>query len=165
MDDPRTNGGGVIAYVLTGFPRLSETFIASEIHRLEELGLHLRLFVLKNDEHHAPHPVVARIAARPEYLPPTTSFSQTPLWRWLGRHLPAFVPGLVRVARWRPGGVARAAGAVVAQTLRAWRGRSWPPKIYVKEFLQATAIADRVRAAPEVCHLHAHFCHGTATVT
>src|SRR5262249_28253282 len=43
--------------------------------------------------------------------------------------------------------------------------RLLPPKAYVKEFLQATALADHVRAAPEVRHLHAHFCHATATVT
>jgi len=34
----------------------------------------------------------------------------------------------------------------------------------VKEFLQATALADRLRRTPDVRHLHAHFCHGTATV-
>ena len=38
---------GVVAYVLKGYPRLSELFIASEIHRLEQAGLELRLYVLR----------------------------------------------------------------------------------------------------------------------
>jgi hypothetical protein len=32
-----------VAYVLKGFPRLSETFIANEIFQLERLGMELRL--------------------------------------------------------------------------------------------------------------------------
>ena len=40
-----------------------------------------------------------------------------------------------------------------------------PRKIYVKELLQAFALADRLLDAPDVRHLHAHFAHGTTTVT
>ena len=154
---------GSIAYLLTGFPRLSETFIASEIHRLEQRGLRLRLFVLKLDDTRAPHPVVARIAARPDYLPRTASFTHTPFLRWLARSLPTFLPGMARIAWWRPRGFVRAVVATVGQAWRARRDGSWPPRV-VKEFLQATALADRLRRAPDVRHLHAHFCHGTATV-
>ena len=39
-----------VAYLLKGFPRLSETFIASEIYRLEQAGLDIRLFATKQDE-------------------------------------------------------------------------------------------------------------------
>jgi len=159
MADP----AGSIAYLLTGFPRLSETFIASEIHWLERQGVRLRLFVLKLDERCAPHPVVARIAARPHYLPATASFTHTPFLRWLARSLPAFLPGMVRIAWWRPRGFTRAVAATVAQAWRARRDGSWPPRV-VKEFLQATALADCLRRTSDVRHLHAHFCHGTATV-
>jgi len=154
---------GSIAYLLTGFPRLSETFIASEIHRLEQRGLRLRLFVLKLDDPHAPHPVVARIAARPDYLPRPVSFTHTPFFRWLARSLPTFLPGIVRIACWRPWGLARAVVATAGQASRARRDGSWPPRV-VKEFFLATALADRLRRTPDVRHLHAHFCHGTATV-
>jgi len=166
MADPAggsSRAAGSIAYLLTGFPRLSETFIASEIHWLERQGLRLRLFVLKLDDRRAPHPVVARIAARPDYLPATASFTHTPFLRWLARSLPAFVPGLLGLAWWRPRGLARAMVATVAQAARARRDGSWPPRV-VKEFLQATALADRLRRTTDVRHLHAHFCHGTATV-
>jgi len=154
---------GTVAYVLTGFPRLSETFIASEIHRLERQGIDLRLFVLKRDEDHPPHPVVGRIVARPDYLPRTASLSRTPFLRWLALSLPPFLPAILRTAARRPLGLARAVVQTVAQAMRAWRVGAWPPRV-VKEFLQATALADRLGVATDVRHLHAHFCHGTATV-
>ena len=36
-----------IGYVLMGYPRVSETFIASEVLRVERAGVPLRLFVIK----------------------------------------------------------------------------------------------------------------------
>ena len=47
-----------VAYVMNGFPRLSETFIAHEIFQLERLGLHLRLFSVKRERERTVHPVV-----------------------------------------------------------------------------------------------------------
>ncbi len=153
-----------VAYVLKGYPRISELFIASEIWRLETLGVPLRLYVLKPSDEDVRHPVVDRIAARPEYLPATTSLSSTPLARWLWRNLPAFAPSLRRVGRRHPRTLGRAAGMALAQSVRARTG--WRPKrIYAKEFLQAVALADRIDAAGGVRHLHAHFAHGTTTVT
>jgi glycosyltransferase involved in cell wall biosynthesis len=154
-----------IAYVIKGYPRLSELFIASEIHRLEQAGLRLRLFVIKRGDDAVRHPTVDRIQALPEYLPATASVSATPLWHWLRQHLPLFAGALVRTIRRWPRGVVRAAGAAAAQAVRARNG-FWaaPRKVYVKEFLQAVAVADRLRDAPEVKHLHAHFCHGATTV-
>ena len=146
MPEPYGSSGS-IAYLLTGFPRLSETFIASEIHWLERHGLRLRLFVLKLDERRAPHPVVARIAARPDYLPATASFTHTPFLRWLARSLPTFLPGIVRLALWRPRGLGRAIVATVVQARGGRRDGAWPPRV-VKEFLQATALADRLRSTP-----------------
>jgi glycosyltransferase involved in cell wall biosynthesis len=53
-----------------------------------------------------------------------------------------------------------------AQAVRARRGFwAWPRKLLLKEFLQAVALADRLLDAPDVRHLHAHFAHGTTTVT
>ena len=42
---------------------------------------------------------------------------------------------------------------------------SGPRKIYVKELVQAVTLADRLLSAPDVRHLHAHFAHGTTTIT
>jgi glycosyltransferase involved in cell wall biosynthesis len=155
-----------VAYVLKGWPRISELFIASEIYRLEQAGLPLRLYVIKPPDEAQTHPVVDRIAAQPEYLPPTTSLSKTTLVAWLRENLPAYLPALRRTARRHPAGLARAAGMAFAQAVRARKGRfAWPRKLYAKELLQAVALADRLADAPDVRHLHAHFAHGTTTVT
>jgi glycosyltransferase involved in cell wall biosynthesis len=160
-----TAQGGAVAYVLKGYPRMSELFIASEIYRLERLGVPLRLHVIKPADEAQQHGIVARIKSRPEYLPATASLTKTSLRRWLAAHLKDFQPSLRSVARRRPAGFARAAHAAFTQAIRARRGfLAWPRKVYLKEFLQAAMIADRVLRDVEVRHLHAHFCHGATTV-
>jgi glycosyltransferase involved in cell wall biosynthesis len=157
-----------VGYVLMGFPRVSETFIASELHRVEQAGVPVRLFVIKPveaRERDVRLPVVDAMTATPQYLPDTAALT-APLHRWRLRHLRPFLPALRRVARQRPLGLARAVGTALGQALRDRRTRlSGPRKIYVKELVQAVALADRVLDAPEVRHLHAHFAHGTTTVT
>jgi glycosyltransferase involved in cell wall biosynthesis len=159
---------GTVGYVLMGFPRVSETFIASELHRVERAGIPVRLFVIKpveEKERGHRHPVVDAIEAQPEYLPDSSSLT-APLHCWRPRHLKAFGPAIGRTLRARPRGLARAVRTALAQALRDRRTLlSGPRKIYVKELLQAIALADRLLAAPEVRHLHAHFAHGTTTVT
>jgi glycosyltransferase involved in cell wall biosynthesis len=157
-----------IGYVLMGFPRLSETFIASEIHRVEQAGVPVRLFVVKpveERERRLRHPVVDAIRAQPQYLPDASSLT-APLHRWRTGHLRPFLPALRRVARKRPATLAGTTATVLRQATRDRRTPlSGPRKIYVKELLQAVALADRLLAAPDVRHLHAHFAHGTTTIT
>jgi hypothetical protein len=155
-----------IAYVLKGFPRMSELFIASEIQRVEAAGVPLRIYVIRPTVEKTAHPVVERIRARPEYLPPTTSLSSTPLAAWLRANLPSFTGPLGRVARRHPLGLARAAGAALGQALRS-RTHLWSPprKVMLKEFLLAVALADRLLDDSDVGHLHAHFAHGATSVT
>ena len=160
---------GAVAYVVKGFPRLSETFISSEIYRLEQAGVQIRLFVLKPVEKHergAPHEMVRRIRARPVYLPATTSLSGVSRTRWLARNIPEFLPALRRVARRKPLGLLRAGRAALADSLRARRlWWSLPRKVFLRELLLGVALADRVLGAGDVRHLHAHFAHGSTTVT
>jgi glycosyltransferase involved in cell wall biosynthesis len=157
-----------IAYVLMGYPRVSETFIASELYRVEQAGIPVRLFVLKPlevRERGLRHPVVDAIRAKPEYLPNTLPLT-APLHRWRLTHLRPFAPALRRVLHQRPRGFARAARIALGQALRDRRTPlSGPRKVYLKELIQAAALADRLLDASEVRHLHAHFAHGTTTVT
>jgi glycosyltransferase involved in cell wall biosynthesis len=161
---------GTVAYVVKGFPRLSETFIASEIYRVERAGIPLRLYVLKPVEEHernsAPHAVVGQLEATPSYLPATTSLSGVSRVRWLARNLPAFLPAFGRTARRRPLGLIRAGAAALGDSLRARRlWWSLPRKVFLRELLLGVALADRVLQAGDVRLLHAHFAHGTTTVT
>ena len=61
--------------------------------------LSLRLYVIKSPDESETHPVVERIAARPQYLPPTTSLSNTTFARWLRENLRPFLPALRRNPR------------------------------------------------------------------
>jgi hypothetical protein len=155
-----------VAYVLKGYPRLSEVFITSEVYRLERLGVPLRLFVLKAADEDVQHDVVRRVRVRPDYLEQTTSLSATRLFRWLAVNLGVFRPALLRTLRRHPLATTRAAGQALAQAVRARRGFfATPRKIYLKELLLAVDLADRLDRAGDVRRLHAHFAHGTTTVT
>jgi glycosyltransferase involved in cell wall biosynthesis len=159
---------GSVAYILMGYPRVSETFIASEIHRVEQAGVPLRLYVIKpvegREQGHR-HPVQDAIRATPEYLPDPTLMTQE-LHQWRARHVREFLPPLKRCVKCRRAGSLRAMKTVAGQLVRDRRHLFSPPrKIYVKELLQAFALADRLLDASDVRHLHAHFAHGTTTVT
>jgi glycosyltransferase involved in cell wall biosynthesis len=59
----------VVAVVLKGYPRLSETFIAQEILELERAGFDLRIASLRRPTDRAVHPVHREIRAPVTYLP------------------------------------------------------------------------------------------------
>ncbi len=168
MAEPRRTpeaGAGTVAYLLKGFPRMSEIFIASEIHRLEKAGVPIRLYVIKQPDEPDRHPVVDRIRARPSYLPPASPVSDTTARAWLRANLRPFLPSLAATLRRRPAGVLRAGVAGLAQAMRARESR-WaaPRRVYLKEFLQAVALSARLLEAGDVRHVHAHFAHGCTTV-
>jgi glycosyltransferase involved in cell wall biosynthesis len=166
MRQAKNQARGSVAYVLKGFPRLSETFIASEIFRLEQLGLNLRLFVIKPPDEDRQHDLVKKISAPVQYLPATSSLSKTTLRRWLKTHLKDFSQPVKWLIKNRPLQLVRAASATAAQSVRARKGfLSFPRKVYAKEFLQAAWIAYELRNCPDIKHLHAHFCHGATTVS
>ena len=163
------NSRRTVAYVMNGFPRLSETFIAHEIHQLERLGLELSLYSVKDEREPMVHPVVGAIRAPLCYLPPATSLSGTTLARWLGDNLGGFWRAHAQVAARHP---LRWAGALGSALALAWRHRTRDEqghtrlrKVFIKEFLQAGAIAADVMRHGNVGHLHGHFCHGVATIT
>lgn len=134
---------GRVAFILKGYPRLSETFIAQEIHALERLGLPIHIVSLRHPTDHKRHPVHAEIAAPVHYLPEY-------LW-----HAP------LRVLRgWRAG--RRRAGYGAA--LRAFLGdlRRDPTPNRVRRFGQALVLAREL--PPGVRVLHAHFLHTPASV-
>ncbi len=156
-----------VAYVMNGFPRLSETFIAHEIHQLERLGLPLRLYSVKQEREAFAHPVVGAIRAPLVYLPDASSLSGTTLLPWLRDNLPTFAGAHATLLRRRPLAWLATLGSALAL---AWKHRpTGTPfalrKVFIKEFLQAGWIANAVLRDGDVSHLHGHFCHGVATIT
>ncbi len=134
---------GTVAFVLKGYPRLSETFIAQEILALERRGLDILIVSLRRPTDPDCHPMHRRIHAPVRYLPEH-------LWRE-----PIRVLGAWRAGRRRPG---------YAAALGTWirdLGRQ-PTLDRVRRFGQALVLAHEIPA--HVTRLHAHFLHAPASV-
>lgn len=156
---------GEVAYVLKGFPRLTETFIANEIHLLEQMGLGLRLYSIKEGEHARVQGVVARIRAPLTQLPHAGSISERSIASWLVEHFARFARAHGRVLASHPLRYFRALAQAVAMSWRYRKSVLAPRRLFIKEFVQAGAIAAELFDAPSVRHLHGHFCHGATAVT
>jgi glycosyltransferase involved in cell wall biosynthesis len=154
-----------VAYVMNGYPRLSETFITHEIHQLERMGLQLRLFSVKRENEDKVHAVVAAVRAPVTYLPAATSLSGASLPVWLARNLPRFWRANAAVAWRHPLRYGRTLASALAMCWRYRGGGLRVRKVFLKEFLQAGQIAADVLRAGDVGHLHGHFCHGVTTIT
>lgn len=135
--------GGRVAFVLKGYPRLSETFIAQEILALEQLGLEIEIVSLRHPTDRARHPVHGQIEAPVLYLP-----------EYL-KDEPRRVLAAWRRARRLPG---------YAAARRAWLAdlARDPTPNRIRRFGQALVLAAEM--APDIRHLHAHFLHTPASV-
>jgi glycosyltransferase involved in cell wall biosynthesis len=139
-----TEGMGRVAFVLKGYPRLSETFIAQEILALERRGLGILIVSLRHPTDKAIHPVHRQIAAERLYLPEYVYQEPLRIWRaWRqARRLPGY-----KAAR------------------RIWLAdlvRDKTPN-RIRRFGQALVLATELPA--DICCLHAHFIHTPASVT
>jgi glycosyltransferase involved in cell wall biosynthesis len=134
---------GRVAFVLKGYPRLSETFIAQEILALEQRGLDIVIVSLRQPTDRAIHPIHRQIRAAVLYLPEYLHLEPLRVWRgWLA-------------ARRRPG---------YRRARRAWFAdlRRDPSRNRVRRFGQALVLAAAL--PPGVDRLHAHFLHTPASV-
>lgn len=154
-----------IAYIMKGFPRLSEPFISNEVYLLEQLGLRLRVFALQSLSEKKFHSSVSQIKAPVSYVPEDPAAADSPFAAWLKENLPKFVRNHAVVLRRRPLAYAK----IVARALQfsiKYRSRLWSlKKSFYKDFLRAGYIAGEVLQAGNIRHLHGHFCHGSTTIT
>src|SRR6267378_5794179 len=132
-----------VAFVLKGYPRLSEAFIAQEITALERRGLDILIVSLRRPTDDRVHPVHREIRAAVKYLPEY-------LWREPLRVLRAWLA----VRRLKTYGKAKAIW------LRDLRRDPTPNR--VRRFGQALVLAAELPA--DVTRLHAHFLHTPASV-
>ena len=135
---------GRIAFVLKGYPRLSETFIAQEIAALERRGLDILIVSLRHPTDGRTHPVHAEIRAKVLYLPEYLLLEPARVLRaWLSE-------------RRKPNYLA---------TRNAWLrdlARDPTPN-RIRRFGQALVLASELPG--DVGKLHAHFLHTPASVT
>jgi glycosyltransferase involved in cell wall biosynthesis len=156
-----------IAYIMKEFPRLSETFIMNEVRILEGMGLNITVFSVKQPPSSAKqHETLRQMKSGITYLPPVTSLSGSSLLGWLWLNFPKFLGCHYRLFRQRPEVYLEAALEAVKMTFR-YRPSFFqkPKKVFIKEFIQAGYIADKIISATGFRHLHGHFCHGSTTIT
>jgi glycosyltransferase involved in cell wall biosynthesis len=133
-----------VAFVLKGYPRLSEAFIAQEIAALERCGLEIQIVSLRRPTDTRLHPVHREIRAPVHYLP--EYLLREPL-RVLRAWLAIRKKENYRKAR--------------AVWMRDLRRDPTPNRI--RRFGQALVLAAELPA--DVERLHAHFLHTPASVT
>lgn len=134
---------GAVAFILKGYPRLSETFIAQEILGLEQSGLDIRIWSMRPPRETQRHPVNAEIRAPVTYLP--ERLRDAP-----GRVLAALGHGMVR--------------AGFRRALRLWLAdmAKRPSADLARRFGQALVLAREIEG--DVDRLHAHFLHTPASL-
>ena len=132
-----------VAFVLKGYPRLSEAFIAQEIAGLERRGLDILIVSLRKPTERALHPVHREIRARVLYLPEYLLLEP------------------LRVLRgwWRMRKSGNYAAALSQWAKDLLRDRT-PNRM--RRFGQALVLAAELPDG--VTHLHAHFLHTPASV-
>ena len=132
-----------VAFVLKGYPRLSEAFIAQEIAALERRGLDILIVSLRRPTDDRLHPVHREIRAAVHYLPEYLLREPLRVLRaWLAvRKLPSY-------------------GKAKTIWLRDLRRDPTPNRI--RRFGQALVLAAELPA--DVARLHAHFLHTPASV-
>ncbi len=147
MSEPFPSGSvspGPVAFVLKGYPRLSETFIAQEIRGLEKRGLDIRIVSLRHPTDKTTHPIHAEIKAPVLYLPEYLGDEAGRVFRgWRrARRLPGYKAAF---AAWRRD---------LARDRTANR---------IRRFGQACVLAAEL--PDEIERLHFHFLHTPASVT
>lgn len=129
-----------VAFVLKGYPRLSETFIAQEIAALEKRGLDILIVSLRRPTDGALHPVHREIKAEVLYLPEYLLLEP------------------IRVVRafFKTKNIGKAAKVWLKDLLRD------PTPNRIRRFGQALVLA--AEAPKDITRLHAHFLHTPASV-
>jgi len=133
-----------VAFVLKGYPRLSESFIAQEIAALERRGLDIAIVSLRRPTDARRHPVHDEIRAPVLYLPEYLIFEPMRVFSswWKCRRNPSY-----------------------RKTFQLWLRDLVrdPTPNRVRRFGQALVLAAELPG--EVERLHAHFLHTPASVT
>ncbi len=138
-----------LAYILKGYPRISETFISNEILLLEKLGFRMQLFPMRHPRESFCHDSVKQIQAQVNYLP-TELLLEFP--RLL---LPNIFLAVKRPKLFQKG-----------LQLANVRYKRTGKLATFKHLLQAGFLTNNhLLGNTEIAHLHGHFAHSPTSVT
>ncbi|MGV8075249.1 MAG: glycosyltransferase [Syntrophobacteraceae bacterium] len=141
------SGNKRLGMILKGYPRISESFISTEILLLESLGIPIDIYSLRQPRENFSHKHVERIKAPVSYMPEYV----LPNWRRL------FKSNLL-LWRQQRGHYQRCLAGAISRAFKRKKGAT------LRHFLQAGHLAATCLANSSVAHLHAHFCHTPTSV-
>lgn len=136
-----------IGYLLKGYPRLSETFILNEIYLLEQQGLQIQIYALRNPQELHNHPIVDRVKAPVQYI------SDYPLHEWK-----SFLAANLRLLISKPVTFLRAAYFAIKRSVQQRDSATF------KRFVQAVFMVQEHLEKKPLTHLHAHFANDPTTI-
>ncbi len=138
-----------LAYILKGYPRISETFISNEILLLEKLGFRMHLFPMRHPRESFCHDSVKQIQARVDYLPTELLLEFHKLL------LPNIFLAVKRPSLFKQ-------GLQLANTRFKRTGKL----ATFKHLLQAGFLCNNhLLDSTTISHLHGHFAHSPTSVT
>ena len=138
-----------LAYILKGYPRISETFISNEILLLERLGFRMHLFPMRKPRETFCHDSVKQIRASVDYLPTELLLD-----------LPRLIGANILCAVRNPG-VYRSALELASRRFR----RTGKIATFKHLFQGGYLAAKHLSRIPSIIHLHGHFAHSPTSVT
>ena len=133
-----------IAYLMSRFPKISETFILFEILEMEKLGFVVEVYPLLRERQPVAHPEAVRITEHAHFLPFLSGKMVSANWRFFRRHPARYLSTLFGLLR------------------GTWRNKNffmgvlvyWPKAVAFARSMQEQGIK----------HMHAHFCNHPAMV-
>lgn len=136
--------GPRVAYLVSRFPTLTETFVLFEILAVEQQGLTVELYPLQRERPATIHPEAQRLVERAHYAPLLSPAVLRSNLRCLLRRPRAYLRTLFDLVRWNLGSARYLGGALAF-------------------FPKAVHFARRM-AADGITHVHAHFASHPAAV-
>lgn len=130
-----------LAYIVSTWPRLSQTFVLTEVLALERRGVALRIFSIKEPENEPVHEDLRRVRAKATYLSLANNRKKVVRGNFATavRHPLRYLRTLLRALLLNP---------------------RWS---FLQSFLQAAYVADLL-SRDTITHLHAHFATAPASV-
>lgn len=133
-----------IAYLMSRFPKISETFILFEILEMERLGFAVEVYPLLRERQPVAHPEAVRMTERAHFLPFLSWQMVCSNWHLFRRHPARYLRTLFGLLR------------------GAWKNKNFFLGVFAY-WPKAVAFA-RSMQEQGICHMHAHFCNHPAMV-
>ncbi|WP_027722594.1 glycosyltransferase family 4 protein [Maridesulfovibrio zosterae] len=143
----------VLAMILKGYPRISETFISNEIRLLEQRGVKIHIISMRKPRENFTHKSISEIKAEVSYLPSTLEGCLEELFG------SADMDAGLKDKRY---GIDSAFTSRIDNIWKVYKDSG--SEASFKHMLQAEFIVEKILPGSDIFHFHAHFAHSPCSV-